>query len=778
MDKAIKNLNYNNIIIKKEELVSLILCLIGFFLGRVFIYNQLNPIAISFLSVLLFKKYRYAIISLFVVLGMLSSFTGLVLLKYIICIIILLALNYLLKLQQETYIQAILGFVSIILAGIVVGIIDSFNLFYIVSSIFEALLAISLTFVLQEGLKIIEGKKKNKILTNEQAISLFIILGSIIAGSSGISVLDVQMPIILTNIIIMFVGYKYGASTSAVSGILIGLILMLTGFASANIIAILSITGICSGLSQNKSRILTLSFFTIARILTNYYFDSNVFDNNLIISICIADIVFILMANKINFDFYDKNKTMVDNNPSDEYIKKIRYITVSKLKNFSKSFNKLSVTFDNISEKKMSFNKNDVTKIIDEISTKVCANCPVYNTCWRNNFFNTYQSVFIILSNLEKKGDIFVEDIPDDFLTVCINLTEFISVSRLVFELQRNNLIWQNKVYESRELVAEQLLGVSEIIDNLANELDYEILFKEQLENKISLELTNAKIPFLNTIVIENKNKKLEIFLTLARDLNTEELEKKLIHLLNKVSGKKFKQEKNINSANKIKFIEEEKFKLNSAVAKDVKQNSDISGDSYSYFDLNNGEYLLALSDGMGSGFMANLESSASIDLLEEFIEAGFNKHLAIKLINSILVLKSSKDSFSTLDICTINTYDGMAEFIKLGASSTFLMRNNEVTVIKSNSLPMGILNSVDIETTTKKLDDDDIIVMVTDGILEINEYESDKEKWIVDYLPKIKSLIPSEIASSILEEAKKRSEYIIKDDMTVLCVRVWGKVL
>ena len=121
--------------------------------------------------------------------------------------------------------------------------------------------------------------------------------------------------------------------------------------------------------------------------------------------------------------------------------------------------------------------------------------------------------------------------------------------------------------------------------------------------------------------------------------------------------------------------------------------------------------------------------------------------------------------------------YTGKAEFTKIGASSTFLLRKNEVQILKSNSLPMGILKDVDIETFVKKLKEDDIIVMITDGLLELDDNSIEKERWIKDRLEEIDTKNPNEIANSILNEAKKIAKNVIKDDMTVMVARIWSKL-
>lgn len=148
-------------------------------------------------------------------------------------------------------------------------------------------------------------------------------------------------------------------------------------------------------------------------------------------------------------------------------------------------------------------------------------------------------------------------------------------------------------------------------------------------------------------------------------------------------------------------FVEDTKFKVLTGVARAMKEN--ISGDNFSIINLDNGEMVIALSDGMGTGKEACEESETVLSLLEQFLEAGFKIETAIRMINSNLVLKPEKQAFSTIDMGTINLYTAMCEFVKIGAASTFIKRNNWVETISSTTLPIGMLKVVDYDFVTKK---------------------------------------------------------------------------
>ena len=218
--------------------------------------------------------------------------------------------------------------------------------------------------------------------------------------------------------------------------------------------------------------------------------------------------------------------------------------------------------------------------------------------------------------------------------------------------------------------------------------------------------------------------------------------------------------------------MEEANFYVLHGAARKARGESGISGDNYSLKELENGQVLMGISDGMGYGASACLESETVIELLEQLLDSGFDGDTALKMINSVMIMNSEEEHPATLDYGVIDLHSGMCDLVKIGAATTFVKRGNWVETIKSTSMPLGMFAEVDYDSTSKKLYDGDLVIMVSDGVIDALNTEDNDGK-LVEIIRDIDGGSPKEIADCILEKAVSDKSRLT-DDMTVLVTGIW----
>ena len=245
---------------------------------------------------------------------------------------------------------------------------------------------------------------------------------------------------------------------------------------------------------------------------------------------------------------------------------------------------------------------------------------------------------------------------------------------------------------------------------------------------------------------------------------------------LKEVSKELNKVKENISSSMIVteeeEEIETEPYTLEFGIARTKKHNSTISGDSNTIIKLKDGKILVAISDGMGSGDVAARNSKKVVLNLEKLLNTGFEEDRAVKLINSYMLVGKDSDNFATIDAMVFDPLLGLTEFIKIGACPTFICnKKGQVITVDSNNLPVGMIGDIEIETKTKLLKRGDVIVMVTDGVLDAN-YDK-KEQAIVDLLKAVKTTSAQRLADIMLQESIDSNFGMPKDDMTIIVARV-----
>lgn len=216
-------------------------------------------------------------------------------------------------------------------------------------------------------------------------------------------------------------------------------------------------------------------------------------------------------------------------------------------------------------------------------------------------------------------------------------------------------------------------------------------------------------------------------------------------------------------------FVQENRFRMLTGVARRGKGCSRYNGDNFLISRLECGKSIAAIADGMGSGKRAFLESRMVIELMENCVDAGFEAKAALDLINAAYIAGGSKVvNPVTMDMSVIDCQAGMLNCIKLGAAATFIKRDAMVEVIKSTTLPLGVLEKVDYDCVTKKLYDGDYVVMISDGILD-NLPGVDKEEQMAQIINDIRIRKPDAMAEEIMQKSLEFNGNKPADDMTVL---------
>lgn len=339
----------------------------------------------------------------------------------------------------------------------------------------------------------------------------------------------------------------------------------------------------------------------------------------------------------------------------------------------------------------------------------------------------------------------------------------------------RQALLMKRRLLEDREILADNLQEIARIIRTLAQEEQPLYPFKERELKKIIRACKEQGILVRSIYRTQDEVCGMKLAVSMKVDERCVMTVEEAAEFFSVLFDRRLLAERDSlfflpGEYETIVFEEEAPFCILTGMAKATRENETVSGDTSSFIEQGNGNLIMALSDGMGSGEKAMADSELVIDLLERFSEAGFSKETAAEMINGVLVARTEEENMSTLDVCDINLYTGNCELLKIGSASTYIKHGEMIERVEADSLPLGIFHKIDVSGQKRQLADGDYIIMVSDGIVD----GVDNEEIFEQVLAQMELQSPQEMANYILQFVLHKTMGRVQDDMTVLVLGLW----
>ena len=451
-----------------------------------------------------------------------------------------------------------------------------------------------------------------------------------------------------------------------------------------------------------------------------------------------------------------------------------------KVERYAASFRKLADSFYGLPYRKDYLSSGQVDGIIRETCEEVCSHCYQRDICWGSQYQEMYRRSERLIRSMEENDPEGMQETRSDWMSICSRFSGYSEALGNAYIRARQKLIWDNRMIESRLAVAQQLQEMSKIMDMVAEDL-YDIsLADSQLMTELQRLFRKKHIVVKQVWVMDKVEGRRQIFLTMRARSGQCISVNEVAQLLSQEFGTPMAAagggRRIVNGEyHTVHFIEDVTYQILYGAARLTREEEKVSGDNYVCRQEEGGRFVMCLSDGMGSGMEACKESETVVELLEQFMESGFSQETAAKMVNSALVLKGREGMFSTVDICAVDLYTGICNFLKAGAASTFIKRDHWVESITSESLAAGLVQQIDFETASRKLYHGDYLIMMTDGVLDALPAQKEEET-MKEIIMDVHEDSPKDFGRGILERVLGYSDYRARDDMTVLVAGVWKK--
>lgn len=685
-------------------------------------------------------------------------------------------------------------FVSIFLVMLAKLILTRFTVADMLIHITLAIFSVVFYKIFVNSLIVIQEMMEKEAFSIEEVIGASLLVSIAFSALGDFSILGLSIRNILSILIVLILGWKNGVLVGATAGVTIGVTLGIIAQNEPIVVAIYALSGMVAGLLNRFGKIGVIAGFLIGNGILLYATNGTANDLVVIKEALIASLGLLAIPKWAGINIEELVRT---DNMLPEYNKRgleQSKETIDQLNMVSETIKDIASTYQEKNDTNMYFKNRQafITELLNNLDG--LEENMLYDDMTKpeNEIVNELFDILLDKQEINRedllktfsKFNSYIVQYNDEKISKRMNtdIEQIVKAVNYAYKVSKSNFIWEEKVKSNKKNVQAQLDGVSKAISSIAVKMEKEIKNEDDYSDKKGKIIKSLEIKGILCDGIEINKKEnryfIDVYLQDDSKINENSDFDKIQKVLEKsLNEKLMRNETKIRKFNKqgkrvISYLSADKFIVQIGQATKIKEDSPVSGDSSLQIRLNDGKYLIALSDGMGSGPDARKSSQIAIKMLERLLMSGFDKDTSIDLINTT-IMNTNEEIFATLDIVIVDLYNGKIEFIKNGACPTYIKNKKKVQIVKSLSLPAGILKDINLTTYDKDIEDQDILVMCSDGILDANIEYKNKELWVKYMLEDIETTNCQKIADVILNEAVDNSYGIAKDDMSIIVCKL-----
>ncbi len=435
----------------------------------------------------------------------------------------------------------------------------------------------------------------------------------------------------------------------------------------------------------------------------------------------------------------------------------------NKIDALSRAFLSLSISFSDVSEGLKKPRITEIKEMTASVCKNACEHCASAVTCWGKTYMQSDEVLSFLSLRLSEVDKIREDDVPARFRSQCRRLSQV--VERL--NERYRNMRRRRNADDATGLLSAEYSALAGLLHETADGLEenvgknpHAVACAERALEELSLDRKNFSVYGKRSPVID-------VFGITPENAGFTAHE--AAQAFSRAFGCPFASPAFVYREGRSMMRMKKKRRLSLECAKKsrAKRGETQNGDTVSFFENEDECFFALLCDGMGSGRDAALTSRLSGLMVERLMRCVSTKHAPLEMLNHVLLSKPD-ESFATVDLLEIDLLEGVATFIKAGAAPSFVVREENLYKISSKTPPAGTWKVMRAEQTTMELFDGDVIVMISDGLIENGEAPDKLLRTLAfDMQPR-----PADMAEKLIFESADFTKGA-SDDMTAVVIRV-----
>lgn len=694
-----------------------------------------------------------------------QSIAGLI--KYISLMIIIRL--FLVKITKEKsffdeiwFVPPVIVFSFTFVGGFITSLFTGFSLEALGQTTCEALAgAVSVYFLKRcfANKYLSEGFCKMK---REEAVCVIFCGGLFILSLSSVNIFDVSLAKITAGTLILLCSFYFGEACGFICGVVCGISMGIHSSSAFDIVSA-SLCGLMAGVFSPLGRWGSVSAFLITQLSVFLFSDEKIEFVPLLAECALSVIFFFVTPQK----FIASMKKYIGSFPLKNSGENTAVNYSEKLSDASDCLKDISNSVNKISSSLKKLNDASDKSIYCRVQSEVCKSCRKYGICWEKDYASTYKKFEKVASLFRENERVEKNRLPGELLNSCVNTDRFLSVFEKNYRQNRARHEDEIRVTNMRDIFYDQLNCMSDTLRDFSTEFlktdtgdpATAMRIKEHMKDlKIDVNFVSCKVGGNGAMTVEAHCRRI--------DESTDR--HKLTQGIEELTLRKFEDPEITYSEKGIKVLFRQKplMSLKIGTMQYPGEGSSICGDYIENF-CEKGKHTIIISDGMGTGGRAAVDSAMTAEFFGKLIKSGFSKSSALKIVNSAMLVKSSYESLSTIDSATIDLFTGKLELFKAGAAVSFIRKNGKCIVAENSSLPIGILREIEFAGESLTLSPGDMLLMVSDGVT------ANGVDWIIEEIEKMTRDDPDRFAQKIALRSAELYSNIPNDDITVMAALI-----
>ena len=345
--------------------------------------------------------------------------------------------------------------------------------------------------------------------------------------------------------------------------------------------------------------------------------------------------------------------------------------------------------------------------------------------CWGQKYELFHGEFERLVKQLRTGGEISEQSMNPLAAAECVNRPGVIAGVRRAYEQYLRESGEQKHIKELRRLFSEQLGAFGEILRDMGAAAGKLRAGSRTAERRAEKVLQECGLTETSAFVTFAKGGRLRLEAYGSGSLNSDR--EYLGELLIRALGRELDLPEVSTSGGRVRVTASQRAAMSAevGVCQLCRGKNRVCGDCCDSFTDPSGALYVVLSDGMGSGSRARIDSALACSLTSRLIKSGISLSAVLETVNTSLMVKSADESFATLDICRIDLNSGEAVIYKAGAAATYIKSGDRMSRAVLSSQPIGSGGSVTVPAQKFHVTAGDIVVMTTDGAFLDEEWLS-----------------------------------------------------